>query len=88
MAPGGEGVRLFLISVFVTILAIPALAEEAAMPAETPIPDVEATAPAPAAEAPPGRVGRLSLVSGNVNVRASEEWLDAVLNFQIGRAHV
>jgi hypothetical protein len=83
MAPGGEAVRLFLISVFVTILAAPALAEEAAMPAEAPIPNAEATAPAPAAEAPSGRVGRLSLVSGNVSVRASKEWLDAVLNFPV-----
>src|SRR5271169_451846 len=81
MAPGGEAVRLLLISIFSTILAVPALAEEAAMPAATPIPNAEATAPA--AEALPGRVGRLSLVSGNVSVRASKEWLDAVLNVPV-----
>jgi Family of unknown function (DUF6600) len=81
MAPGGEAVRLLLISIFSTILAVPALAEEAAMPAATPIPNAEATAPA--AEAPPGRVGRLSLVSGNVSVRAAKEWLDAVLNVPV-----
>ena len=74
---------LFLISVFVTILAVPELAEGAAMPAEAPIPIAEATAPAPAAETPPGRVGRLSLVFGNVSVRASGEWLDALLNFPV-----
>jgi hypothetical protein len=81
MAPGGEAVRLLLISSFSAILAVPALAEEAAMPAATPIPNAEATAPA--AEALPGRVGRLSLVSGNVSVRASKEWLDAVSNVPV-----
>ena len=75
--------RLFLISVFVTILAVPELAEVAAMPAEAPIPTAEATTPAAAAETPPGRVGRLSLVFGNVSVRASGEWLDALLNFPV-----
>ena len=75
--------RLFLISVFVTILAVPELAEVAAMPAEAPIPIAEATTPAAAAETPPGRVGRLSLVFGNVSVRASGEWLDALLNFPV-----
>ena len=83
MAPGGEAVRLFLISVFVSILAVPALATEGAPPAEAPIPKAEASVPVSTAEVPPGRVGRLSLVSGNVSVGASKEWLDAVLNFPV-----
>jgi hypothetical protein len=77
--------RPFLISVFVMILAVLALATAAAPRPGAPISNAEATAPVPtpAAEAPPGRVGRLSLVSGNVSVRASEKWLDAVLNFPV-----
>ena len=37
----------------------------------------------PASEAPSGRVGRLSLVSGNVSVRTSEKWLDAEVNLPL-----
>ena len=81
MVPGGEAVRLLLIGIVSAILAVPAVAEEAAVPAATPISNAEATAPA--AEALPGRVGRLSLVSGNVSVRASKEWLDAVSNVPV-----
>ena len=44
---------------------------------------IEPAAHAPASEAPSGRVGRLSLVSGNVSVRASEKWLDAEVNFPL-----
>src|SRR5271166_2000304 len=75
--------RLFLISVFVTILAVLALATEAAPPAGAPTPNAEASVPAPTAEVPPGRVGRLSLVSGSVSVRASNGWADAVLNLPL-----
>ncbi len=74
--------QLFLISVFATILAVLTLATEAAPPAAL-IPNVDAGVTAPIDEAPPDRVGRMSLVSGNVSVRASEEWLDAVLNFPV-----
>jgi len=81
MAPGGEAVRLLLIGIVSAILAVPAIAEEAAVPAPTPSSNAEATAPA--AEALPGRVGRLSLVSENVSVRASKEWLDAVSNVPV-----
>ena len=75
--------QLFLIGVFVTILAVLALATVAAPPAGAPIPNAEARVPAPTAEVPPGRVGRLSLVSGNVSVRASSGWADAVLNLPL-----
>jgi hypothetical protein len=70
-----------LIGVCITILAVPAFAKETDMPARAPIANAEASAPA--AEVPPGRVGRLSLVSGSVGVRATKEWLDAVVNFPV-----
>ena len=73
----------FFIGVFVTVLAAPALAQEESTPSDAPIQLAELTTPALASEAPPGRVGRLSLVSGNASVRASEEWLDAVLNYPV-----
>ena len=65
------------------VVAIPpALTEQDAIRAETPIPAAEATPPAPAPEVPPSRVGRLSLVSGNASRRASGEtgWTDAAPN--------
>ena len=77
--------QLFLIRVFATILAVLTLATGAAPPAAL-IPNVDASVPAPIDGAPPDRVGRLSLVSGSVSVRASEEWLDAVLNFPVAAA--
>jgi len=75
--------RLLLIGVFATIVAVPAIANETATSAEAPIPNAEATVPAPATELPHGWVGRLSLVSGKVSVRVSEEWLDAALNVPV-----
>jgi uncharacterized protein DUF6600 len=63
------------------VLVSPALAQEEA--ATAPIPPTEPAAAVPAAEAPPGRVGRLSLVVGNVDVRSSGEWRDGRLNFPL-----
>ena len=53
-----------------------------AIQAEASDPAPEAALPAPEKELPPGRVGRVSLVSGNADVRTSREtgWADAVLN--------
>jgi len=48
-----------------------------------PIPPIEPAAAVPAAEAPPGRVGRLSLVAGSVSVRSSGEWGDGLLNLPL-----
>jgi hypothetical protein len=76
-------VRLLLTCVLVTTLAGPALAQGETSPPEALIQLAELAVPALAAEAPPGRVGRVSLVSGNVSVHTSEEWLDAVLNFPV-----
>jgi hypothetical protein len=74
--------QFLLISVLFMILALTALAqEEATRPA--PVQTVDTAAPVPVSEAPPARVGRLSLVSGNVSVRASTGWLDAELNFPL-----
>ena len=75
--------RLLLTCLLVTTLAGPALAQGEPTPPEALIQLAELALPALAAEAPPARVGRLSFVSGNVSVRASEEWLDAVLNFPV-----
>jgi len=46
------------------------------------VPPVEASAPLPSVWTPPGRVGRMSLVSGNVDFRVSSEaaWADVELN--------
>ena len=64
------------------ILALPALAQVEAPPAAL-IQPIGPSAPAPASAAPPGRVGRLSLVSGNVGVRSAGEWGGALLNFPL-----
>jgi hypothetical protein len=71
---------LLLISLFIAIPALPAFAQEGAMPVAALDPPGEAVA---LVKAPSGRIGRLSLVSGNVSVRSSAEWLDAELNFPL-----
>ena len=81
MTPRGGAMRLLLISLLVTTLAASALAEEHGTPRDAPIQEAELAAPA--AEAPPGRVGRLSLVSGNVSVRTSDGWGDAAVNLPL-----
>ena len=75
--------RFALIAVLAIALATPALAREERTPTDAPIQAVETGALVPASEAPPARVGRLSLVSGNVSVRAPTKWLDAELNFPV-----
>ena len=75
--------RLFLISLFATILTLPALAQEGWTSPDASNEPAEAAVPVPASEAPPGRVGRLSFVSGNVNVHSSGKWEDALLNFPL-----
>ena len=82
-APGGEALRLSLISLFATILALPALAQDGRTPPDASSEPAEAAVPVSASEAPPGRVGRLSFVSGIVNVRGSGKWEDALLNFPL-----
>jgi hypothetical protein len=59
----------------------PALAQYATE-ADAPLPATDATAPPLGPESPPGRVGRLSLISGSVSLRASGEssWADTELN--------
>jgi hypothetical protein len=74
-------VRLLLIGLFATSLAARALAQEAEAPSGSEI--QQAPPAAPAVEAPPGRVGRLSLVSGNVSVRTPDGWADATLNLPL-----
>ena len=74
--------RFVLIAVLAMAVALPALAQEETTRV-APIQTVDTAAPVSASEAPPTRVGRLSLVSGNVSFRASTEWLDAELNFPL-----
>jgi hypothetical protein len=65
-----------------TVAAIgPTLAQDA-MEGEASIPAIEATAPLSEVPTPPGRVGGLSLRSGNVGLRASGQtgWTDAEVN--------
>jgi hypothetical protein len=59
---------------------VPAVAQELTQPDA--VPAVEASAPLPSDWSPPGRVGRVSLVSGNVDLRVSSgsAWADAELN--------
>jgi len=83
MAPGGEAVRFFLISLFATILATAAPAQEEETAAVVPIPEAVPAVPAAPAETLPGRIGRLSFVSGNVRARDSNDWADAVLNLPL-----
>jgi len=73
--------RFFLFGLIVTSLAAPVLAQEPGTSAELQIQEASPAAAAPAA--PPGRVGRLSLVSGNVSVHASNGEGDAVVNLPL-----
>jgi hypothetical protein len=74
--------RLFVCICCIAMVAglVPAIAQELTQ-AET-LPAVEASAPLPSDWSPPGRVGRLSLISGNVDLRVSSgsAWADAELN--------
>ena len=79
----GEALRPLLLGLFVTIFAAPATAQEGETPPAAVIQPIEPAVLATGSEAPPGRVGRLSLVSGNVSVRTSEKWLDAELNYPL-----
>ena len=79
--------RHLLIGFLAANLALPALAQEEAAPAAAGlIQSIEPATLGPAAWAPPSRVGRVSLVSGNVRVRTSQEWLDAGLNYPLAAA--
>lgn len=78
--------RHLLIGLLSANLALPALAQEEATPAAGLIQPIEPATPGPAAEAPPSWVGRVSLVSGNVRVRTSQEWLDAGVNYPLAAA--
>ena len=76
--------QLLLLGLLVTILAVPAIAQEEGTPSAAAIELVAPVADPSAPEAPSGRVGRLSLVSGNVSVGISAEtWLDGELNFPL-----
>jgi hypothetical protein len=78
--------RLLLLGLLVTILAVPAIAQvaqEEGTSSGTAIQPIEPAARTPPSDAPSDRVGRLSLVSGNVSVRISEKWLDGELNFPL-----
>jgi hypothetical protein len=79
----GEALRLLLVGFFVTILAVPAIGHEGGTPSVAIIQPIEPAAHVPPLETPSERVGRLSLVSGNVNLRTSERWLDAEVNFPL-----
>jgi hypothetical protein len=74
--------RLFICFCSIVMVAglVPAIAQELTQ-AET-VPAVEASAPLPSDWSPPGRVGRVSLISGNVDLRAASgsAWADAELN--------
>jgi hypothetical protein len=83
IASGGEALRLLLVGLLVTILAIPAIGQEGRTPSTAVIQPIEPAAHVPPSEAPSDRVGRLSLVSGNVSVRTSEKWRDAEVNFPL-----
>jgi hypothetical protein len=75
--------RYLLIGLFVTSLAPTAFAQEEEISAVAPIPEAAPAAPALPAETLPGRIGRLSFVSGNVRARDSKHWADAVLNLPL-----
>jgi hypothetical protein len=83
IASSGEVLRLLLLGPFVTILAAPAIAQEEVNLSAAAIQPFAPAAQLPSSNVPPGRVGRLSLVSGKVGVRTSAEWLDAELNFPV-----
>jgi hypothetical protein len=74
--------RLFVCIYCIAMVAglVPVIAQE--MTQTEAVPAVEASAPLPSDWSPPGRVGRVSLVSGNVDLRVSggSPWADAELN--------
>jgi len=74
--------RLFVCVCCIATVAVlaPSLAQD--MTQIDAVPAAEASAPLPTNWSPPGRVGRVSLVSGNVDLRVSREpaWTDAQLN--------
>lgn len=74
--------RLFICTCCIAMVAglVPAIAQE--MSEAEAVPAVEASAPLPSDWSPPGRVGQVSLVSGNVDLRISSgsAWADAELN--------
>jgi hypothetical protein len=75
-----------LLGLLLTILAVPAIAQVAQKEGTSSgkaIQSIEPTAHTPPSDAPSDRVGRLSLVSGNVGVRTSDKWLDGELNFPV-----
>jgi hypothetical protein len=80
---GQRGIKpmRFLILLCCVALVAPAFAQDA-LQAEAPLPATEAITEEPMAELLPTRVGRVSLVSGNVGQRSSAEsgWADAELN--------
>src|SRR6266852_3277753 len=65
-----------------TVAAVAPAPAQDAMEGEASIPAIEATAPLSGVQMPPGRVGSLSLRSGNVGLRASGQsgWTDAEVN--------
>ena len=75
--------RLLLIGLFLTIFAVQTTAQAEGTPPAPAVQSIEPATQLPSSDAPPGRVGRLSLVSGKVGVRTSSEWLDAELNFPV-----
>src|SRR5271170_1475928 len=74
--------RLFICTFCIAMVAglVPSIAQE--MTQAEAAPSVEASAPLPSDWSPPGRVGQVSLVSGNVDLRVSSgsAWADAELN--------
>src|ERR1700720_4436699 len=74
--------RLFFRTCCIAMVAglVPAVAQELTQAEARPA--VEASAPLPSDWSPPGRVGRVSRVSGNVDLRVSSgsAWADAELN--------
>src|SRR5215831_18332041 len=74
--------RLFVCVCCIVTVAVlaPGLAQD--MTQVDAVPAAEASAPLPTNWSPPGRVGRVSLVSGSVDLRVSSEpaWTDAELN--------
>ena len=75
--------RFFRLLCCVALVAgvAPVFAQDA-LQAETSLPATEAITAAPVTELPPTRVGRVSLVSGNVGLRSSPDsgWADAEVN--------
>ena len=71
----------YICCIAVVAVLSPVLAQDA-IQSEAPAPAVEANLPQPVTWLPPGRVGRVSLVSGNVDLRRSDEagWVDAEPN--------